>query len=88
LEISKERSCDESTIQGGILMTEDTESSSPEGIASGSEVEVKLVISRKAYERAQAIVAEKDPRESPLGEWAGLMNVEDYLGQILEMHFE
>ena len=69
-------------------MTEDTVSSNPNEAADSDQIEVTLVISRKTYERAKAIVAEKDPRHSDLGEWAGLMNVEDYLGQVLEMHFE
>ena len=57
-------------------MTEGTNCNSPLGAADSDEVEVTLVISRKAYERAKAIVAENDPRNSHLGEFAGLMDAE------------
>ena len=57
-------------------MTEGTNCNSPLGAADSDEVKVTLVISRKAYEPAKAIVAENDPRNSHLGEFAGLMDAE------------
>ncbi len=56
--------------------------------ASSEAVEVKLTISRAAYERAKQLAAEKDPNRSTLGEFAGMMDVEEFLGHFLEAHLE
>ena len=56
--------------------------------ADREEVEITLVISRAAFERAQTMLAEKDPRLSVLGEFAGTMDIEQFLGHWLELHLE
>ena len=47
-------------------------------------IEVSLVISSKAYEKAQALFAEKDPLLSILGEWREVSTIDDMLGLLLE----
>ena len=51
-------------------------------------VTLTLQIKRDVVERAKAHVAIKDPRESPLGEWAGKMTLEEYLASCLQIYFE
>lgn len=51
-------------------------------------VTVTLTLSRKAYEKARELGAEKDPRRSILGEYAGLLTAEEFLSQFLETHLE
>jgi len=56
--------------------------------AGDETVQVRLVISKAAYERAKAMAEEKDPARSILGEYAGMMDVEEFLGHFLEVHLE
>ena len=46
--------------------------------------EVNLLISKKAFEKAQALFDEKDPRLSILGEWREFADINEMLGLLLE----
>ena len=50
------------------------------------EVEVTLTISRAAFERARELASEPDPRISVMGEYAGMLEVDEFLGRFIEAH--
>lgn len=51
-------------------------------------VEITTLVSRETYEKAKADVADLDPTTSPLGEFAGMFAIDEYLGNCLEIYFE
>lgn len=48
------------------------------------EIEVTITISRKAFERATRLAADKDT----VGDFAGLMTVEEYIEQLVKIALE
>ena len=51
-------------------------------------VEVSVTIARETYEKAKAIAADPDPYRYNMGEYAGLLDTEEYLGIVLDTYFE
>ena len=50
------------------------------------EVEVTLTISRATFDRAKELASEADPRISIIGEYAGMLEVDEFLGRFIEAH--
>ena len=51
-------------------------------------VTVTIMVKRETYEKAKAHVADRDPGTSPLGEYAGMFGVDEYLGNSLDTYCE
>lgn len=49
------------------------------------EVQVEITLSRTAYEKAARFAKDKD---GPAGEFAGMMNVEEYIERLVEIALE
>jgi len=52
---------------------------------SEDEIEITITISRKAFEKATRLAADK---EGPAGELAGLMSAEEYIERLVEIALE
>ena len=52
---------------------------------SENEVEITITLSRKAFERAKLLAADKN---SPAGEFAGLMTAEEFIERLVEIALE